>query len=328
MTAEAEQLRTDPQTTPHLYFRLTYITGGFLFGDAKIKVSDAGKGITVFYEKRPKDSEPPPYETNDGLIVALCERGLSERLYSEAVSSEILSRNKAAVKQVFDDMNDLIQRALRLARWKTNIQGGPNPIRSAVPNYFVWSVDGLDWKMVADSISVGIKFLYSLHHWSKEDAEFLQTEILKSSNEPLAHELLREAEINRESNPRSSLILGVAAAEVGFKHFVSEIFPDTTWLMELPSPPLIELINKFPWEKVKTRINNQVPAVPTLIMDELKKAITLRNKIVHSGIATLNPDTMDSIGNAVNDFLYFLDLVRTGQGWPRMCMSKDHFKTD
>jgi hypothetical protein len=182
--------------------------------------------------------------------------------------------------------------------------------------------------MVADSISVGIKFLHSLHTWSKEDAAFLQAELLTGSNEPLAHELLREAEINRESNPRSSLILGVAAAEVGFKQFVSETFPDTSWLMELPSPPLIEMINKFPWEKVKTQINNQVPTVPTPILNELKKAITLRNKIVHSGIAALEPDTMGSIGNAVNDFLYFLDIVRTGQGWPLMCMSKDHFKKD
>jgi hypothetical protein len=116
MTAEAQQLPPDSQATPQVYFRLTYITGNFIFGNAEIKVSDPGKGITISYTKRPKDAQQPPYEKNDGLIVAQCQRSLSERLYGEAVSTGILSQNKAAVKQVFDDMNDLIQRTLRLAR--------------------------------------------------------------------------------------------------------------------------------------------------------------------------------------------------------------------
>jgi hypothetical protein len=331
MTAQVQQSRTDPQVTPHVYFRLTYVTGNFLFGDAQIKVSDPDKGIEVIYKQRPKGSEAPPYENNDGLIVALCQRSLPERLYNEAVSTGILSQKKEAVNLVYDDMTDFIQRTLRLARWRTNIRGGPNPIRSAVPLFFVWSVDRSNWKMVADSVSLRIKFLHSTHNWSKEDTDFLQTEILKGLNEPLAHELLREADANRESNPRSSLILGVAAAEVGFKHFVSETLPETTWLMELPSPALIEMINKFPWSQLKTRINNKVPTVPEPITDELKKAVTLRNKVVHSGIATLKHETLDSVMNTVNDFLYFLDLVRTGQPWLLTRMSRDiliHFKKD
>lgn len=326
MTTDALQLKTPP-----VYFRLTYITSNFLYGDVEIKVSDPERGMEIIYKQRPKDSDRPPYETNDGLIVALCQRSLSERLYNETVSTGILSQKKEAVKQIFDDMTDFLQRTLRLARWRTNIQGGPNPIRSGVPDFFVWSVNGSNWKMVTDSISLRVKFLHSTRNWSKEDAGFLQTEILKGLNEPLAHELLREADINRESNPRSSLILGVAAAEVGFKHFASKTLPDTTWLLELPSPPLIEMINKFPWAQLKTRINDKVPMVPEPITDELKKAVALRNKIVHSGIATLNYETLDSVMNAVNDFLYFLDLVHTGQPWPLSCMSRDilgHFKKD
>lgn len=299
-----------------MHFRLSYITKDFLFDDTEITVSDQDKGIAIVYKKRPQNSEPPPFEKNDGLIVAVCERNLTERLHNEALSSGVLSRNKEAVLRVYEDMHDCIQRTLRLARWRTNIRSGPNPIRSGTPNYFAWSVDGSDWKMVANSVFPKIRFLYSTHKWSKEDAEFLQTEIIKGSDEPLGHELLREADVNRE-NPRSSLILGVAAAEVGFKQFVSRALPDTAWLLELPSPPLVEMLHRFPWEQIKLRINGKVPAVPDVIIDELKKAITLRNKIVHSGIATLNPETLDSVLDTVSDFLYFLDMLHgNGRTWP------------
>ena len=54
--------------------------------------------------------------------------------------------------------------------------------------------------------------------------------------------------INR--NPRSSLILGVAAAEVGFKQFASKTLPDTAWLLEFPSPPLFDMLQKFPWKQL------------------------------------------------------------------------------
>jgi hypothetical protein len=253
-------------------------------------------------------------------------------LNDEAANMGVLSINKDAVSKVYDDLNDIIQRTLRLARWRVNSRGGPNPIRSAPRNHFVWSSDGSVWKRVADCISLKLKYLHSSHPWTEEDADFLQEEILKGASEPLGHELLREADVNRDANPRSALVLGVAAAEVGFKHFVSNAFPETSWLFELPSPPLIEMLHKFPWEQLKLRINGKVPSVPELIVDELKKAITLRNKIVHSGIANLKPETLDSILEAVSDFLYFLDMLH-GEGRPwamRFIRSSvmSSFKTD
>jgi hypothetical protein len=315
-----------------MHFRLTYVTDAFVFGDAEISASEPDKNITVVVRRRPNNGGLPAFEPTDGLIVALCERTLSDRLHNEATNSGILSLEKGAVKKAYDDMNDCIQRTLRLVRWRGHARGRPNPIRSAVPNYFVWSVDGLEWKMVADCVSITIKFLYSSRPWFKEDAEFLQTELVRGSSEPLGHELLREADVNRESNPRSSLVLAVAAAEVGFKQFVSRAFPDVAWLMELPSPPLTVMLNQLPWEQLKLRINDKVPAVPEPIIDELKKAVTLRNKIVHSGVANLSSETLDSILNTVSDFLYFLDALHgSGQLWALNLVNQSvigHFKKE
>jgi hypothetical protein len=302
-----------------MLFRLSYITRDYLFGAAEITASDPDRGIQVVYKNRPKDGEQPPEEAYDGLIVATCERTLAERLHNEAVSSGVLSRNKEAVHKIFDEMQDAIQRTVRLARWKTNAIGGPNTIRMGTPNYFVWSVDGSNWKLVADSIFAAVGFTFNQldRHWSSADADFLQAELVKGTDEPLGHELLREADVNRRSNPRSSLILGVAAAEVGFKQFASKTLPDTAWLLELPSPSLVEMLHKFPWEQLKLRINGKVPAVPESIIEELRKGVTLRNKIVHSGVANLSPDILDSVLDTVKNLLYFLDVLHgSGQHWP------------
>ena len=125
--------------------------------------------------------------------MALCERKLTERLHNEAVNSGVLSRNKEAVQKIFDDMNDAIQRAVRLARWKTDAIGGPNTIRTV--NHFEWSVDGSNWKLVPDSIfaTIGSTLTQLTRSWSSADAEFLQTELVKGTDEPLGHELLRES---------------------------------------------------------------------------------------------------------------------------------------
>jgi hypothetical protein len=150
--------------------------------------------------------------------------------------------------------------------------------------------------------------------WTNEAAEFVQTKALTDTDEPLGHELLREAVLNRKANPRSSLVLSVAAAEVGFKQFAARMFPDTAWILELPTPPLTEMLAKFPWAALKARISGNPAFVPDLIAKQLKKAVMLRNKVVHTGTAELKAETLDSIITIMHDFLYFLDALG-GETW-------------
>lgn len=53
-----------------------------------------------------------------------------------------------------------------------------------------------------------------------------------SQREPVAHELWREAWNLRHANPRSSLVIGVAAAEVGLKQLIAALVPDAASLVE------------------------------------------------------------------------------------------------
>jgi hypothetical protein len=77
------------------------------------------------------------------------------------------------------------------------------------------------------------------------------------------------------------------------------------------------------------QINGKVPSIPVPIASELKKAVNLRNQIVHAGapkgVAKLKGETVDSVLSAVRDMLYFLDALQ-GQTWAANHMSADALK--
>ena len=301
-----------------MHFRLRYITAGFEFGDAEIKVFDPARQIDVSIKKRSPTDTHPPFAKDDGIAIATCQRQIATRHHDEAVASGKLSIKKEAVNRVNKEMYSLILHTLRLARWRADSPNSPpDPIRSFVG--FSWSLDGIDWKGVADNVSLAIEFSL-IPQWTNETAEFVQAEALTDLDEPLGHELLREASVNRKANPRSSLVLAVAAAEVGFKQFAARTMPDASWVLELPAPPLIDMLAAFPWSKLKARVNGKIVTVPDPIKSELKKAIMLRNKVVHAGTMEVKKDTLDSVLKSVHDLLYFLDAL-SGQGWALKHMS-------
>ena len=295
-------------------FRLEYVTRDFQFGDACIVISDPAKHLEATLTKKPAGTASSPTEPGDGLIVAICEREVAHRLYEQAVSTGQISVNQEAVGNVCKDMQSFIVRTLRLLRWRTRSPGRPYPIRATVG--FRWSLDGLDWKPVAQYLSMKIKQLENPPKLTDEATEFVRTAILGDLDEPLGHELLREAWTNCDTNLRSAIVLAVAAAEVGFKQFASKMLPDTAWVLEnLQSPPLVRMLELFPWDKLKLEINGQPVTVPDLIRDELKKAITLRNEIVHGRSGSLTKDTTEEVLYSVRDLLYFLDALVDRKVW-------------
>jgi hypothetical protein len=180
---------------------------------------------------------------------------------------------------------------------------------------------------VSDYISLHIEFS-PLSQWTHEAAEFVQREVLAGKDEPLAHELLREAMANRKTNPRSSLVMAVAGAKVGFKRFVARALPQSSWLLELPAPPLVDMLNAFPWSELNATINDNQVSVPGSIKDEVKKAVLLRNKLVHDGAVELKKETLASVLSSVHDLLYFLDAL-SRESWALQFSgaAQAHFRT-
>jgi hypothetical protein len=86
------------------------------------------------------------------------------------------------------------------------------------------------------------------------------------------------------------------------------------------------MLQVFPWSKLGVRVNGKVPSIPGPIESELKKAVNLRNQIVHSGVVKLKGETVDSALTSVRDLLYFLDAI-AGQNWAVNHMSPDALKS-
>jgi hypothetical protein len=150
----------------------------------------------------------------------------------------------------------------------------------------------------------------------KEAIWLSATELVSAGErEPLGHQLFHEAWSQRRDLPRSSLLIGVTAAEVGFKSLIGELVPHAEWLaLHAPTPPLIEMLTDYlPKLPVKIRINNAAPFIPKTILDSLKKGIKLRNETAHAGKG-VKPDSLDEILRAVRDLLYLLDLYG-GHSW-------------
>jgi hypothetical protein len=317
---EADKPRT-------MYFQLRYITTDFDFLDKQISFSDPKKKMDFILRKRvPEDAALPPLEALDGFVMVTCEREMTERLHSEAVSSGKLSIKKEAVSRIYFEMYCHMLRTMRLIRWRTNSQGRPHQIRSGVHDGSRWSLDGVQWKPVADCSS----FTLTSHvhaAWTSEAEKFLEAEISGDLDEPLGHELLREAWTNRRENPRSCIVLAVAAAEVGFKQFASKALPDAAWILEsLPSPPLVKMLTElFPWSKLNVQIDGESLTPPKSVTTTLTKAVLLRNDIVHGRGENLNRKTVDSVLIAVRDLLYFLDAFQ-GQRWALYYLSGEAIK--
>lgn len=125
--------------------------------------------------------------------------------------------------------------------------------------------------------------------------------------EPLAHQLLREAWNLRHTNPRSSVVIGVAAAEVGMKQLVATLVPNARWLVEeLPSPPLVPMMRHYLAELPIRADVEPNRRCPKHLRAALQGAVEARNLAVHRGSAPAI--SLRDMLASVRELLYLFDL--------------------
>ena len=170
-------------------------------------------------------------------------------------------------RQVLTELSNIAAKAIGILRWRCGMQGPHTPIRGRGGG-LDWSFDGTNWR------SLGSIYLSNVHGYVPATMpDNICDQIVKlleqKAEEPLGHELLREAWEQKNANPRSALLIGIAAAETSFKEYVGDSAPDARWLIEhLPSPPLIEMLRDYlPTLPVKGRICGQVLPPPPEILE-------------------------------------------------------------
>ncbi len=85
--------------------------------------------------------------------------------------------------------------------------------------------------------------------------------------------------------------------------------------MNVPSPPLVKMLQEYlPQLPVRCKIQGKVLPPPDEILNTLRKAVTLRNRVAHASGMALKYDTVEEILLAVRDVLWLLDYYR-GMKW-------------
>jgi hypothetical protein len=225
---------------------------------------------------------------------------------------------------------DASTRSVNLLRWRFGIRGPHEPLHR---RRFLWSADAETWRFVPCDSNLRI-WMPSEADFSHSSAQEIQSLIAAGSSEPLGHSLWREAWEQRESNPRRALVIGMAAAEVGFKQFVADVVPKAAWLIEeLQSPPLEKLMRAYLPMLLKDKTDLPVRQLPAgQVINPIKDAGSARNTVVHKSPTAmeghqktarwLKPEGLESALLAVSDLLWFLDYYR-GHSW-----ALDHVRKD
>lgn len=140
---------------------------------------------------------------------------------------------QSLVNQVVQELDAAIRRTVKLVRCRWALPAPHNPFSYRRSDY---SIDGTVWHTLPTNFSISMEGISSFALAEKQ--RDLLTELLSSNaEEPLAHELLREAADLRHIAPRSALLIGVSALEVGFKALVADLVPNAGWLVEeAPTP--------------------------------------------------------------------------------------------
>ena len=299
-----------------MFFRAEYVLRdlGLPEGETLEFTEDSSPPATLVIRRPTKDE-------NSGLAPDQCLGILkTEELVTDNVrpTFEIQDPQHPAVHEiaarVTNRLRDLLLRAAGVIRWRRGLTGHPNPI-ATIKRPLEWSKDGQNWQMVPGALRLMIDMGIAHQRMNEGIRSSIIDLVRAGEREPLGHELFQEAWKQRTELPRSSLMIGMTAAEVGFKMFVADLVPHAEWLaMHAPTPPLVQMLTDYlPLLPVRQHIKDYPVAVPNEILRILKKGVLLRNETTHVG-KSVGSDTLKEILLAVRDLLFLLD-VFSGQAW-------------
>jgi hypothetical protein len=219
------------------------------------------------------------------------------------------------------------ERFLRLLRWSQGIDG-PHDLYESEPHLY-WNVTPApehhyaSGPIDADRGSSSTRGIV----WNSHDAEATQKLWEIGAEEPVAHELLREARaLARTGSHRSALLMAATSIETGVKDHIGRLIPDTQWILQnAPSPPIHKILRKYIRE-----MHHATPYITNWdMLNPLWKACgTLaeaRNETAHVG-RSVDAGSIAAYLETANDVLYVLDVL-AGRAWARGHVSAPLRKT-
>ena len=223
---------------------------------------------------------------------------------------------------VFRELNDGLVRFLKLLRWQQEIDA-PHRVFDFQPSLY-WRVEdggGKFWGVGQKRKPGATTRSPAGIMWSDEDQQEFSGLWAQEVEEPLAHELLREAKAALRS-PRSALLMAATALETGVKTHLSWLVPDASWLLsEMPSPPVHKMLRYYVPElhdKRGTGLANWSKLKP--LFKDAQDLADYRNDLTHVGkMPGAVMEALPRLINSVSDLLYILDVLE-GHAWAKECV--------
>ncbi len=275
-----------------------------------------------------------PEGSKGELIAAVGSMAISEAMRTILVSLAVaaIAPNRKAlepfagvVEGLTKELNNGLRRTVALARWRVGSSGPHDPWKETSGHGRYWSLDGELWHTFPlGPGSFDVRW-QNILKW-RPDVRKSFAELLRAgATEPTAYNLLLEAFEQLNSNPRSALVIGVAALEIGVKQCIADLAPATAWLLtKTQAPPVVSLLCDYlPTLEAKVKIRGgKTLAPPKAIRRAIHGAVEARNSLVHrSGVAMKGFDLEEAL-KAIRDVLFLLEFYQ-GHDWAWARMRND-----
>jgi len=238
--------------------------------------------------------------------------------------SKLTPNTLKIIDDIFPRLRAVSRSTIIMFNWTHGLDGPPDPY--GLP-YAFYSEDGDKWFRYSQARRIEILLEEATHSIFARNAQIDEVvrKVEAGAEEPLARQVFREAWSQIGVNPRSALVIGVSAAEVGLRGLIGTIIPDAKWLVqEIQTPPVGKVLRKFlPTLQVKARwVDGRPITLPLKIVKLVEKAFQLRNDVVHVGASPPARRELAAMLRAISDFLWICD-VYLGERWAMKHVSLD-----
>ncbi len=221
-------------------------------------------------------------------------------------------------ENVYRELSRHASQTVKVVRWRAALPGSARPLAVLASK---WSFDRKDWRPIPHS-GMACFDLWS-NHPVPSNVWIEVEKLAQVAEEPLGHELFREAWVQMHTSQRSAIVMAMTAAEIAVKQCIITLVPATEWLIQnIPSPPLETMLRDYlPKLPFRCAPPNKVPQLSKTYMDTIRKGVQIRNRIAHMVVKPPHLDSIEEVLLAVHDLLYILDYY-CGHEWALEHLSK------
>ena len=262
----------------------------------------------------------------NAICTAITTEGIEPDIQTEisaSIEGDIINWKKLSPttdKLIYDivyaRLGDISRSTVTMFNWTHGRDSPPDPFG---PSQHWYSEDENNWHQYPLARSIGLdpaSATTSIFAKNARIDEVVQ-KVEAGAEEPLARQLFREAWSQMGTNPRSALVIGAAAAEVGLKRLIGTLIPEADWLVqEIQMPSATKIMRDFlPTLPVKAKWKDGRPiTLPSKIIKQVEKAFVVRNRVVHVGATPPSREELARMLRAISNLLWICD-VYLGEHW-------------